>query len=129
MTRGQPRVGRLYSCEEQSKMHGGDRQSTLPESEGEVRLIRFKRDKNPNGPDVIEHGPGSPGSRVRERRMEMLRHQGGTLPVYKCIREGAWEYLGRYRVQSITDGGPEAAKRSKIIGRPIRYVIRLKEAG
>ena len=112
-------------------MHGGDKQSTLPDSEGEVRLLRFRLDKNPNGPDLIEHGPGSSGSgsRRRERRVEMLRRQGGALPVYKRIRAGAWEYLGRYRVQSITDGGPEAAERSKIVGRTIRYIIRLKKTG
>ena len=37
-------------------MHGGDKQSTLADSESEVRLIRFRLDKNPNGPDLIEHG-------------------------------------------------------------------------
>ena len=125
----EPRVGRLYSCEEQSKMHGGDQRSTLPDNEGKVRLIRFKREKNPDGPDLIELGPGSFGSRVRERRVEMLRRQGVVLPVYKRIRDGAWKYLGLYRVRDIADGGPMAAERSKIVGRPIRYVIRLKEAG
>jgi len=58
----------------------------------------------------------------------MLRRQGGSLPVYRYAGNGAWEYLGRYRVQGITEGGPEAAERRKITGRNIGYVIRLEEA-
>ncbi len=54
------------------------------------------------------------------------------LPRYREETEyagcAAWEYLGRYRVKSITDGGPEVTERRKITGRPIRYVIRLEEA-
>ena len=128
MTLTGPRVGQLYSCAEQSKMHGGDLRSTLPSSKDGVTLIRFRLDKNPDGPHIIDHGPPkSPGSRTPER-VEMLRRQSEALPVYRYAWGGAWEYLGRYRVQSITDGGPEAAERSKICGRPIRYVIRLEDA-
>jgi hypothetical protein len=58
----------------------------------------------------------------------MLRRQSQPLPVYRYSRGAAWDYLGRYRVQSITEGGPEAAERTEICGRPIRYVIRLEEA-
>jgi hypothetical protein len=128
MTLTGPRVGQLYSCAEQSKMHGGDLRSTLPSSKDGVTLIRFRLDKNPDGPHIIDHGPPkSPGSRTPER-VDMLRRQSEALPVYRCAWGGAWEYLGRYRVQSITDGGPEAAERSKICGRPIRYVIWLEDA-
>lgn len=58
----------------------------------------------------------------------MLRRQSEPLPIYRYAREAAWEYLGRYLVQGITDGGPEAAKRTEICGRPIKDVIRLEEA-
>ena len=110
-------------------MHGGDQRSTLPDSEGRVTLIRFRLDRNPDGPNIIDHGlPKSWGSRTPER-VEMLRRQSGPLPVYRHARGGAWEYLGRYRVLGITDGGREAAERSKIRGRPTRYVIRLGRAG
>jgi hypothetical protein len=123
-----PKVGQFYSCAEQSKMHGGNPMPTLPESKGEVTLIRFRLDKNPDGPYIIDHGPpGSSGSRL-PRRVEMLRHQSQPLPVYRYARGAAWEYLGRYRVQSITEDGPEAAERTEICDRPIRYVIRLEEA-
>ena len=57
MTQVEPKVGQLYSCMEQSKMHGGNVRDTLPESEGEVTLIRFRLDKNPDGPRIIDHGP------------------------------------------------------------------------
>ncbi len=49
MTQAGPRVGQLYSCMEQSKMHGGNPRLTLPDSEDEVTLIRFRLDKNPDG--------------------------------------------------------------------------------
>ncbi len=128
MTQAGPRVGQLYSCMEQSKMHGGNPRLTLPDSEDEVTLIRFRLDKNPDGPHIIDHGPPrSSGGRLPER-VEMLRRQSEPLPVYRYAGGAAWEYLGRYRVQGIADGGPEAAERSKICGRPIRYVIRLEEA-
>ncbi|MDQ3375735.1 MAG: hypothetical protein M3533_02420 [Actinomycetota bacterium] len=128
MTQAGPRVGQLYSCIEQSKMHGGNPRLTLPDSEDEVTLIRFRPDKNPDGPHIIEHGPPrNPGSRLPER-VEMLRRQNEPLPLYRYASGAAWEYLGRYRVQGITDGGPEATERSKICSRPIRYVIRLEEA-
>jgi hypothetical protein len=124
-----PKVGKLYSCLEQSNMHGGNPQLTLPDSEDKVTLIRFRLDKNPDGPHIIDHGPpGSANSRL-PNRIEMLRRQSEPLPVYRYAWGGAWEYLGRYRVREITDDGPEAAQRSEICGRLIRYVIRLEEAG
>ncbi len=129
MARDEPKVGRLYNCAEQSEMHGGDTRSTLPDSDGGVTLIRFRRDKNPNGPHVIGHGPGSAGpASLVHRRVGMLRRRGGSLPVYRYAGNSDWEYLGRYRVRSVMDGGPEAEERSRIAGRPIRYVIRLEEA-
>jgi hypothetical protein len=113
---------------DQSKMHGGNVRDTLPESEGEVTLIRFRSDKNPDGPRIIDHGPShSPGSRV-PARIEMLRHQRGPLPVYKYVSDGAWEYLGRYRVRGIAEDARETEKRRRICNRPIAYVIRLEEA-
>lgn len=125
----EPRVGQLYSCAEQSRMHGGDLRSTLPDSEGRVTLIRFRLDRNPDGPHIIDHGPPkSLGSRTPEW-VEMLRRQSEPLPVYRYTWGGAWEYLGRYPVQNITIGGRDAAERSKIRGRPTRYVIRLEKVG
>jgi hypothetical protein len=122
-----PRIGQFYSCAEQSRMHGGDSRSTLPDSKGKVTLIRFRLDRNPDGPHIIDHGPPkTPASRTHER-VEMLRRQIDPLPVYKRVSGGTWEYLGRYRVQGITDGGQAAFERSKIRGRPTRYVIRLEE--
>lgn len=130
MARDEPRVGRLYSCAEQNKMHGGDTRSTLPDSNGRVTLIRFRRDKNPNGPLIIDHGGGSSGpASAVHRRVGMLRRQGRSLPIYRYAKDSDWEYLGRYRVLKIADGGPEAEERRRITGRPIRYVIRLEEAG
>ena len=127
MASTEPRIGQSYSCAEQSGMHGGDSRSTLPDSEGRVTLLRFRLDRNPDGPRIIDHGPPkTPSSRTHER-VEMLRRQSEPLPVYKRVSRGAWEYLGRYRVQGITDGGKAAIERSKIRGRPTRYVIRLEE--
>lgn len=128
MPQTQPRVGAFYSCIEQSRMHGGSLQHTLPERKGEVTLIRFNLGKNPDGPHIIDHGPpNSSGSRLSER-VEMLRRQSGALPVYKHVGGEDWEYLGRYRVQSLTDDARVTAERSQVCRRPIKYVIRLEEA-
>lgn len=128
MASAQPKVGHRYSCAEQSKMHGGDARSTLPDKDGRVTLIRFRLDRNPNGPEIIDHGPPSSGGSRTPERVEMLRRQSEPLPVYKYIQGSYWEYVGRYRVQDVKEGGPEAAERSKIRGRPTRYVIRLDRA-
>ncbi len=125
MQEAEPKVGHLYSCEEQHRMHGGNLRQTLPESGGEVTLVRFNLKMNPNGPHIIDHGEQR---RIRER-IEMLRGQADPLPVYKYVRSAAWEYLGRYRVRDISDDARVAAERSKVCRRPIRYVIRLEEAG
>ncbi len=123
-----PKVGHTYSCEEQNGMHRGDTRSTLPDSGGKVTLIRFRFDKNPDGPRIIDHGGGSAGpASLVHRRVDMLRRQGESIPVYRFAGDAAWEYLGLY-LRSITDGGPEAAERRKITGRNVRYVIRLEEA-
>ena len=126
MPQEDPRVGFPYSCKEQSRMHKGNPRVTLPDHKGRVTLIRFSPDINPHGPHIIEHGD----QRRLEKRVDMLceqRNRGESLPVYKRVDSGAWEYLGRYRVQSITDDAREVARRSEVCGGPIRYVIRLEE--
>ncbi len=122
MNQAEPSVGQTYSCREQSKMHGGNFQKALPESGGEVTLIRFRSNINPNGPDIIEHGDQE---RIRER-MDMLRNQGGPLPVYKRVDDARWEYLGRYRVQDVTDDARATAERKAVCGWHPRYVMRLE---
>lgn len=108
-------------------MHGGDWRSTLPDNAGEVTLIRFRLDRNPDGPHIIDHGPPKSSGSPTPERIEMLRQQDGPIPVYRYAWGGAWEYLGQYRVQNIAEGGREAAERSKVCGRPIGYVIRLEK--
>jgi hypothetical protein len=56
--------------------------------------------------------PKTSASRTHER-VEMLRRQSEPLPVYKHVPGGPWKYLGRYRVQSITEGGKAASERSR----------------
>ena len=124
MHEAEPRVGQIYSCLEQSEMHGGTYQKALPESGGEVTLIRFRPNINPNGPDIIEHGDQA---KISER-MDMLRNQGGSLPVYKRVSDARWEYLGRYRVQDVTDDAEATAERQAICGWYPRYVMRLEAA-
>jgi hypothetical protein len=125
MSETEPRVGRVYSCAEQYDMHGGSQRPTLPDRAGEVTLIRFRQEINPDGPGIIEHGDAP---RIRER-MEMLREQGDPLPVYKRVDDAKWEYLGRYRVGNITDDVRTTTARSKVCGWLPRYVMQLEEAG
>ncbi len=110
-------------------MHGGNPQLTLPHNGNEVTLILFRLNKNPDGPHIIDHGPPKSLRSLLPQRIEMLSNQSAPLPIYRFVRDGAWEYLGRYRVRNITDDPRETAERSKICGRPIGYVIRLEEAG
>ncbi len=121
MPQAEPRVGALYSCIEQSKMHEGSPQPTLPESNGEVTLIRFRLDKNPDGSHTIDHGDQQ---RLPER-IEMLRRQSEPIPVYKHVSSASWEYIGRYQVQSITDDAREASQAQRGLRQTyqVRYTV------
>jgi hypothetical protein len=92
MAQTEPRVGARYSCSDQSKMHGGNQQQTLPVRDGEVTLVRFRPDTNPDGPHIIDH---EDQRRLRDR-IEMLRNRSEPLPVYKRLGAADWEYLGLY---------------------------------
>jgi hypothetical protein len=123
VSQADPKEGKRYSCRKQSSMHGGSKQHMLPEKDGRITLIRFHPGKrNPDAPDILDHRD----QYGIEERVNMLRQQDGALPVYKFVYDGAWEHIGYYRVKSITDDSEITAERSRICGRPIRYVIQLE---
>lgn len=55
-----------------------------------------------------------------------LMEQHDPPPFY--LRRGAkqWEYMGLYRAADIASDASTTAERSRIVGLPIRYVIRLE---
>jgi hypothetical protein len=67
----EPKVGQLYSCMEQSIMHGGNPRLTLPDSEDKFTLVRFRLDKNPGRSSY--HRPRPPKS------------SGSRLPGWRCF--------------------------------------------
>lgn len=123
-TEPQPKIGELYSCEEQHEMHGGELRPTLPIHNGQIPLIRFRPELNPNGPYVIEHGETG----YLWDCLSILEKQDEALPVYERISNAQWKFLGYFRVVSITSNPRIVAARSRIAGRPVVVVISLVEA-
>ena len=100
MASTEPRIGQSYSCVEQSRMHGGDSRSTLPDSEGKITLIRFRLDRNSDGPHIIDHGPPkTPASRTHER-VEMLRHNARPCAWTGYSKDVALMHHTQYPMQS-----------------------------
>ena len=97
----------------------------LPEKDDRITLVRFHPGtRNPDAPHILDHGNQY---RLKER-VEMLSKQDEALPVYKFVDHDLWEHIGYFRVTHITDDSRETDKRSKVCGRPIRYVIRMEKA-
>ena len=52
--------------------------------------------------------------------------QHDPLPFYLRRRNNEWEYMGVYRVADVSSDASAIAERGRIVGLPIRFVIRLE---
>jgi hypothetical protein len=121
-----PTVGKLYSCREQSAMHGGNIQRTAPGRDGKITLLRVKPQLNPDAPQIIDWAGPQEGREPDDERVHMLKEQHDLLPFYLRRGNNQWEYMGLYRVADISSDASSTAERSRIVGLTIQYVIRLE---
>jgi hypothetical protein len=121
-----PTVGKLYTCREQSAMHGGNIQRTAPDRDGKITLLRVRPEQNPDAPQIIDWAHPLGGRKPDDERVHTLKEQHDPLPFYLRRGNNQWEYMGLYRVADVTSYASATAERSRIVGLPIRYVIRLR---
>ena len=94
---GALRVGAMHTRDQiHDIVGGGSKQAFLPSLDGVVLCACLTPDLNPDAPDVILPGTG-PGI---EAAAELLRKQKGAIPAFLKRGPGAWEYVGRYSVES-----------------------------
>ncbi len=127
MTAG-PKVGELYSCLEQSEMHGGNIQRTAPDRDGKITLLRVRPEQNPDAPEIIDWADPLGDREPDNERVYTLMEQHDPLPFYLRRGNNQWEYMGLYRVTGVTSDASATDERSRIVGLPIRFVIRLERA-
>ena len=107
-------------------MHGGNIQRTVPDRDGKITLLRVRPKQNPDAPQIIDWAYPQEGREPDDERVHTLMEQHDPLPFY--LRRGANQrgYMGLYRVADITSDASAIAGRSRIVGLPIRWMIRLK---
>jgi hypothetical protein len=88
-------VGQTYTREQISSTVGGSTRSYLPTSGGEVVCGAFRREDNPDVPNVILVGLGP---RIRGSA-EILEQQAVPIPVFVKRRPKAWEFVGIFRLR------------------------------
>ena len=101
-------VGKSYTRGEIHRILGGGVMDFLPHQDGQVVCGCFKKETNPNAPDIVLPGRGS----GIQHWAEVFRAQTNPIPVFIKRVVNEWEYVGDYRVDRWTDEQSEIAKYS-----------------
>jgi hypothetical protein len=88
-------VGQTYTREQITSALGGSTRAYLPTSRGEVICGAFRRDANPDAPNIILVGLGP---QIR-RSAEILERQVAPIPIFMKRRPKAWEFVGIFRLR------------------------------
>ena len=123
-TPNRPVVGKLYTMEQQHKMHGGQLQWCAPTKDGYFTLLRLKPDRNPDAPRIVDW-ESSNDPKVNQIQEQT---QQKPLPVYVKRPPYEWEYMGRFRVTHVATDARTLAERRRIVGRTISYAIYLEKS-
>lgn len=120
------KIGQRYSRDDIHRVVGGSKIEYLPTVGGEVVAGCFRRDTNPEAPDVVL--PGN-GPRIK-RAAEAFALQSTPIPVFIKQRPKEWLYVGDYRVAQHGTSRSEIDVHSKRAGRQdITSVLHLQHVG
>jgi|SRR3712207_105469 len=95
-------------------MHGGNIQRTTPDRDGKITLLRVRPEQNPDAPRIIAWAHPQEGREPDDERVHTLMEQYD--PLLFNLR----------RVADMTSDASTTAGRSRIVGLPVRWRIRLK---
>ena len=101
-------VGNTYTRGEIHRILGGGVRDFLPHQDGQVVCGCFKKETNPNAPDIVLPGRG----KGIQHWAEVFRAQTNPIPVFIERAVNEWEYVGDYRVDRWTDEQSEIAEYS-----------------
>jgi hypothetical protein len=107
------KMGYNYTRDQIHDVVGGGIQDFLPHKNGQVVCGCFRRDTNPNAPDVILPGNGPD----IQKWAKVFREQKYPVPVFIKKESNVWEYVGNYEVERWTDDPSEIARYAKSSGR------------
>jgi hypothetical protein len=91
-------IGRSYTRDQIHDELGGSKQEYLPMKDGQVLYGAFRRDSNPEAPDVVLPGLG----RKIVQSAVAFAKQREPIPVFIKRAVNAWEYVGNFRVKSVS---------------------------
>jgi len=118
------KTGNQYSRKYIHDLLGGGIQDYLPHKNGQVVCGCFRKDLNPFAPDIILPGKGL----EIMRWAKVFREQTYPIPIFIKQQSNAWEYVGKYKVESWTTDMAEIAKYAEYTGRnTITSVLFLKK--
>ena len=127
-------VGQTYTRREIHDRLGGGLQIYLPHKNGRVVCGCFTREMNPDVPDTVLVGDGPDVV----RSAQVFGAQVEPIPVFLKQKPNAWEYVGEYSAEYVTDLAhveplARAASRSDVVGvlflrRPTDTVTRSADA-
>jgi hypothetical protein len=106
-------VRRCYTRAQIHDLLGGGIQDYLPHKDGKVVCGCFRKDTNPDAPDVILPGNGPD----IQKWARVFREQKYPVPVFIKKESNAWEYVGDYEVEQWTDNASEIARYARSSGR------------
>jgi hypothetical protein len=116
-------LGHYYTRQQIHDALGGGVQDYLPHDYGRVVCGCFRKDTNPDAPNIILPGNG----RDIQKWAEVFREQNYPIPIFIKKQVNAWEYVGDYQVEGWTSDSSEIAKHAKKSKRPdITSVLFLK---
>jgi hypothetical protein len=87
-------VGACYSRQDIHDAIGGELETYLPQHDRRIVAGCFTPRLDPGAPEEVLVG-NAPNVIAKA---QLLAQQGGTIPVFLKRAQGAWEYVGRYRV-------------------------------
>lgn len=105
--------GDYYTRNEIHKFIGGGVQDFLPHKDGVVICACVTSEMNPHLPDVILVGQGA----QVPRWARVFAEQKEYIPLFVKRASSNWEYIGNYRVRSLSDDAKEIARQEYFSGR------------
>jgi hypothetical protein len=88
--------GRQYTRDQIHEVLGGSKEAYLPHRDGVILCACIDPAKNPEAPAIVLPGTG----RDIERTADLLRRQGGSIPVFLKDAVNAWRYVGEWEVEA-----------------------------
>jgi hypothetical protein len=105
--------GHFYTREQIHDLLGGGVQDYLPHKNGRVVCGCFKKDTNPDAPNVVLPGDGP----KIQKWAKVFREQNYPVPIFIKKDINKWEYVGDYQVKGWTDKSSDIFHYAKTSGR------------